>query len=93
MDQLSVIHAYRHLYRKGLQAVRYAFPQRHVLRSSLRSSFRSGSRSDFDPNKITRTLEFLERASESTALEHKILKNLMLVRFWEQPQSKKEVRV
>jgi hypothetical protein len=93
MDQLSIVHAYRHLYRKGLQAIRYATPQRHVLRRSLRSSFRSGSHADFDPKKIARTLEFFERASESTSLEHKIIKNLMFVRYWEQPHIKKEAKV
>lgn len=92
-DTRAIVLAYRHLYRRGLQAVNYATPARHVLLRILRSSFRSGSRDDFDPKKIANTLEFLQRASESAGLEHKIIKNLIMVRYWEQPQAKKEVKM
>jgi hypothetical protein len=85
MEDRLVINAYRHLYKRGLQAVKHATPARHVLRNTLRSSFRSESRSDFDPAKIARTLEFLGRAAESNSYEHKILKNLLHVRYYEQP--------
>lgn len=85
MEDRLVINAYRHLYKRGLQAVKYATPARHVLRNTLRSSFRSETRTDFDPAKIARTLEFLDQAADSTSYEHKILKNLLHVRYYEQP--------
>ncbi|OKL60593.1 hypothetical protein UA08_04355 [Talaromyces atroroseus] len=89
MEDRVIIHAYRHLFQKGLQAVRHAPPARNVLRGQLRSSFRSGDRSDFDPEKIARTLEFLDRAAESNSYEHKIIKNLLHVRYFEQPSMRK----
>jgi hypothetical protein len=92
-DSRAVILAYRLLYRRGLQAVRYSTPARHVLLRILRSSFRSESRDDFDPNKIGKTLDFLQRAAESKGLEHSIIKNLITVRYWEQPQIRTEVKV
>ncbi|EED20307.1 CHY and RING finger domain protein, putative [Talaromyces stipitatus ATCC 10500] len=90
MEDRLVVNAYRQLYKKGLQAVRRATPARHVLRNTLRTSFRSESRAEFDLTKIARTLEFLDRAAESTSYEHKILKNLLHVRYYEQPSSRVE---
>lgn len=90
MEDRLVINAYRHLYKRGLQAVRHATPARHVLRNILRSSFRSESRTEFDPAKIARTLEFLDRAAESNSYEHKILRNLLHVRYYEQPLARVE---
>lgn len=89
MPQPAIATAYRQLYRAGLKAVRYSTPQRHVLRWNLRSAFRSGSPSDFDSIKIAQTVLFLERAAASSAsLEHKIVKNLLHVRYWEQETRK-----
>jgi hypothetical protein len=85
MEDRVILHAYRHLYKRALLAIRHAPPSRHVLRHTLRSSFRSGDRSDFDPEKIARTLEFLDLAAESTSYEHKIIKNLLHVRYFQQP--------
>ena len=82
----AIVHAYRHLYRTGLQSIRYAKPGRYVLRLNLRKSFRRGSPDEFDPQRIVNTLNFLRLASESTSTEHKIVKNLLHVRFWQQPQ-------
>ncbi|KAL1853870.1 hypothetical protein Plec18170_005262 [Paecilomyces lecythidis] len=93
VDQQAIVLAYRHLYRQGLKAVNYSTPARHVLRRILRSSFRSASRDEFDPNRVVNTLQFLERAANSRGLEHKIVKNLIMVRYWEQPQVKKDARV
>ncbi|KAK2805953.1 hypothetical protein FQN50_005968 [Emmonsiellopsis sp. PD_5] len=86
---LALRHAYRHLYRTGLQAVRYAKPQRFVLRGILRSSFRKGAPSEFDPQRIVNTLAFLKLSSASASTEHKIIKNLLHVRFWQQPGARK----
>ncbi|KAJ6036050.1 hypothetical protein N7540_000329 [Penicillium herquei] len=87
----SVVHAYRNLYRQALKAIRYSTPARHVLRSTMRTAFRSTN--EFDPLKIANTLRFLERATESRGLEHKILRNMMIARYWEAPQNVKESRV
>jgi len=93
VDQRAIVLAYRHLYRQGLKLVNYSAPARHVILRILRSSFRSASRDDFDPERISNTLHFLQRASEYRGLEHKIVKNLIMVRYWEQPQVKKDVRM
>jgi hypothetical protein len=84
-DTRAVILAYRHLYREGLKAIRYSTPARHLLRETLRSAFRSGSLDDYDSQRVEKTLIFLQQAGTSTGFEHKILRNLLTVRFWEQP--------
>ncbi|OJD19253.1 hypothetical protein AJ78_00783 [Emergomyces pasteurianus Ep9510] len=83
---IAILHAYRHLFRTSLQTVRYSSPARYVLRWTLRKSFRNGASNEFDPRRIVNTLEFLRHASNSTSTEHKIIKNLLHVRFWQQPQ-------
>ena len=88
----TIVHAYRHLYRQGLKAIQYSTPARHVLRSTMRDSFRS-TRDKFDPSRIANTLRFLERATNMTGFEHKIVKNLLLARYWELPQIAKESRM
>ncbi|KAE8348404.1 hypothetical protein BDV28DRAFT_143568 [Aspergillus coremiiformis] len=93
MDQRAIVQAYRHLYQQGLKVVNYSTPSRHVLLRTLRSSFRSSSHNDFDPQRIANTLRFLQRAADITGLEHKIVKNLMIVRYWEQPQGRKDLRL
>jgi hypothetical protein len=89
----EIIVAYRHLYRQCLKVVNYSAPSRHVLLRILRSSFESGSGPDFDTRKIANTLLFLRRASGSTGLEHKIVKNIIMIRYWEQPRIKKDTRM
>ncbi|KAE8307107.1 DUF1763-domain-containing protein [Aspergillus transmontanensis] len=92
-DQRAVIQAYRHLYRQGLRVINYSTPSRHVLLRTLRSSFRSSSHHDFEPHRIANTLRFLQRATDAAGVEHKIVKNLMMVRYWEQPQVRKDLRL
>ncbi|KAK2760953.1 hypothetical protein FQN54_002195 [Arachnomyces sp. PD_36] len=87
-DKKDIVTAYRHLYRGSLQAVRYSSPSRQILLRTLRSSFRSGSPAEYDNRKIQNTLQFLQRAAESAGIEHKIMKNLVMVRFWEQSPNK-----
>lgn len=89
----AIILSYRHLYRTGLQTIRYAKPARHVLRGIVRSSFRTGSADEFDPKRVVNTLVFLRRASDSVNLEHKVIKNLIHVRYWQQPQIKKDTKL
>ncbi|KAI9039525.1 DUF1763-domain-containing protein [Aspergillus affinis] len=89
----AVIHAYRHLYRQGLKVVSYSTPSRHVLLNTLRSAFRAGTREEFKPQKIANTLSFLQRACDVAGLEHKIVRNILMVNYWEQPCMGKEYRV
>ncbi|KAI9928512.1 hypothetical protein ASPWEDRAFT_105151 [Aspergillus wentii DTO 134E9] len=93
LDQRAVIHAYRHLYRQGLKVINYSTPSRYVLLRILRTSFSSSTPNDFDPQRIANTLHFLQRASDVAGFEHKIVKNLMMVRYWELPQVRKDARI
>ncbi|KAL5363063.1 hypothetical protein BJX96DRAFT_155112 [Aspergillus floccosus] len=92
-DKQAVIRAYRHLYRAGLKVINYSSPSRHVLLRTLRSSFQDSSSRDFNPRKIANTLQFLHRAADVAGMEHKIVKNLMMVRYWEQPHLRKDLRI
>ncbi|KAJ5549762.1 hypothetical protein N7535_002296 [Penicillium sp. DV-2018c] len=93
VDRRAVVHAYRHLYRQGLKAIQYSTPGRYILLKSLRESYRSSPSEEFDPAKIVNTIRFLDRATEVAGMEHKILKNLLLVRYWQQDHLAKEARV
>jgi hypothetical protein len=93
VDRRAVVHAYRHLYRQGLKAIQYSTPGRYILLKSLRKSYRSSPPEEFDPSKIANTIRFLERATEVAGMEHKILKNLLLARYWQQDHLAKEARV
>ncbi|KAL2803338.1 hypothetical protein BJX63DRAFT_76167 [Aspergillus granulosus] len=83
-DRKAVLQAYRQLYRQGLQAIRYSTPARHLLLQTMRKSFRFPTQ-DFDPQRISNTLEFLRNAAETTGIEHKILRNLLTLKYWDQP--------
>ncbi|KAH7116062.1 hypothetical protein B0J11DRAFT_116506 [Dendryphion nanum] len=83
MSKENIIHAYRHLLRQSLHAVHFSKPARYTLRDRLRLAFRKGDVSDFRPEKIKNTLEFLQYATRENGLEHKILKNLLFV-WWNQ---------
>ncbi|KAH8728830.1 hypothetical protein GQ44DRAFT_737521 [Phaeosphaeriaceae sp. PMI808] len=83
MSSKTIIHAYRHLYRQSLRAVQFSKPARYTLRHRLRLAFRKGSASDFEPQKVENTLEFLQYATRENGLEHKIVKNLLFV-WWMQ---------
>jgi hypothetical protein len=64
-----------------LRAVQFSKPARYTLRDRLRLAFRRGSAAEFEPQKIKNTLEFLQYATRENGLEHRIIKNLMLV-WW-----------
>jgi hypothetical protein len=74
----EITHAYRHLLRTSLQAIRYAKPARFTLQSHLRSSFRNPT-SPFNTQQISQTLEFLQNAAKYKGLEDKIVRNLLHV--------------
>ena len=79
MSKENIIHAYRHLYRQSLRAIQFSVPARYTLRDRLRLAFRKGHASDFHPEKVKTTLEFLQYATRENGLEHKIVKNLLFV--------------
>ncbi|KAL2837414.1 hypothetical protein BJY01DRAFT_221024 [Aspergillus pseudoustus] len=89
-DRRAVIQAYRQLYRQGLQAIRYSTPARYLLRQTMRESFRFPTQ-DFDPRRISNTLNFLRNATESTGIEHRILRNLLTLKYWDQPTVKTDL--
>ena len=96
MPNEAIVHAYRHVLRHSLRAIQFSKPARFTLRDRLRAAFRKGTANDFDQQKITNTLEFLQYAEEQNGLEHKILKNLLFV-WWAQdrggrPKGKTRVR-
>jgi hypothetical protein len=78
-----IIGAYRDLYRAGLRAVQYSSPARYTIRDRLRRAFRECPIQDFEPQRITNTLEFLEGARKSNGLEHHVLRNLLMVWYYE----------
>lgn len=78
----TVPHAYRHLLRGLLRSVQYSKPSRYIVLDRLRSAFRTNSANEFEPQKIARTLEFLDGATKTKGLEHRVLKNLCLVWYW-----------
>lgn len=84
-SNVSVIHAYRHLYRGLLKAVQYSTPARYIARDQLRAAFREAPTSietstPWDAEGIKRTLWFLNAAAKEKGMEHKILKNLIRVK-------------
>jgi len=78
----EIIHAYRHLYRGLLRAVRFSKPSRYTARDQLRDAFRKEDPSTFNKVKIENTLEFLKLAGQEAGLEHRLLKNLLRIN-WE----------
>lgn len=82
----EIVQSYRQLYRYGLQAVQYSSPARHTLKHRLERAFRNGNAADFDAEKIKNTIEFLKNAAKSRGIEHRIVKNLLFVWWWEKSQ-------
>ena len=73
--------AYRNLYRHGLQAVQYSKPARYVLRDILREAFGKSPATEYQAKRIGNTILFLQNAAKSKGMEHKIVKNLIFVRW------------
>lgn len=74
---------FRRLHRAALKAVRYSHPAKYQIRDAMRSAFRSEPAHPVDQQSITNTLEFLQRAESHAGIEHKILRNLLHVRYWQ----------
>ncbi|KAL4905689.1 hypothetical protein BDW74DRAFT_151804 [Aspergillus multicolor] len=88
-DRKAIVRAYRQLYRQGLKAINYSTPARHVLLKTLRSSFRTSPAQDFDSLRIANTLGFLRKAADVSGIEHKIVRNTLIAKYWEQPSGVK----
>lgn len=83
--------AYRKLLKTSSQAVRFATPAKHLVRHILRDSFRGSPATAFNPRRINNTIRFLEQASEHNGLQHKILKNIIHVRWWKDHKDKLKI--
>jgi len=81
--------AYRALLKASLAAVQYTVPERYVVRDKLRTAFRFTPVSHYSPRRIHNTLEFLWTAAEKRGLEHKIVKHLCRVHYYQMTFRKK----
>lgn len=88
---VQVVSAYRRLLRTSLHAVRFASPAKHLIRHILRDSFRDSPAAAFNSRRIEKTIKFLEQAGEHNGFQHKILKNILHVRWWR--DHKKEMKL
>ena len=88
IDPVHLRSSYRQLLRTSLQAVRFAVPARYLLRSILRESFRESPERSYNWRRIQKTLVFLEHARDHKGLEHKIVKNILHMRWWKEKRGK-----
>jgi hypothetical protein len=84
----QLVRAYRSLYRSALRGVLHASPARYQIRDTMRAAFSPESADTFDARRVKNTVEFLQRAAEYNGIEHKVLKNLVHVRYWQSAASK-----
>ncbi|CAK7241558.1 MAG: hypothetical protein STHCBS139747_003021 [Sporothrix thermara] len=93
MSNVELVKAFRSLYRSALRAVQFSKPARYVVRDQLRAAFRgqrttltSAANNDgaqpFDPERIRRTVWFLNAAAASRGIEHRVLSNLLKTAYW-----------
>ena len=82
-DARQIIGSYRTILRQGIHAIQNATPARYTLKSRVSKAFRTGDARDYDAKKIENTLHFLRKAAEESGLEHRVLKNVLFVWFWE----------
>ncbi|KAF7506749.1 hypothetical protein GJ744_011473 [Endocarpon pusillum] len=83
MTGQAILHAYRHLYRKALRATHRSSPAKHVIRETIRTAFRTEPAYNFSLQRVKNTEDFLKRAENEAGMEHRILKNLLHVRYWQ----------
>lgn len=82
-ERLAIVQAYRSLYRNGLHAVQYSKPARYVLKTTLENAFRNNATSEYNAHRVGNTILFLENAAKFAGIEHRLLQNLLIVRYWE----------
>ncbi|KAL2213768.1 DUF1763-domain-containing protein [Sarocladium strictum] len=90
---LDIVHAYRRILRATYQAVQYSSPARFIVRDQVRAAFRESPESAsssstatanapaFDPQVAKRTAWFLEAAARERGVEHRVVKNLVKIRY------------
>ena len=83
MTNAALLHAYRHLYQAALRAVRHSTPAKYQIRDTMRSAFRTGAVDALNQQRVENTILFLRQAELHAGLEHKILQNLLHVRYWQ----------
>lgn len=86
MSTSEVVQAYRTLFKLSNRAVLNSRRARYHIRNIIRNAFRSEPRSSFCPRRIENTAHFLERARKYRGLEHKIITNLLNIRWWRSKQ-------
>jgi hypothetical protein len=86
-DARVVVSAYRSLYKAGLKAIRKSVSASFALRSLLRRSFREEAAATYSEERVRNTLAFLENASRYRGVEHKVVKNILHVRYWRERES------
>ncbi|KAI0878485.1 DUF1763-domain-containing protein [Hypoxylon argillaceum] len=91
MADLKVIHAYRHLYRGLLHAVQFSKPARYTALTQLRRAFREKG-AKYDARGIPRTIRFLAAAARERGLEHRVLKNLIMIAWHREDDAQKNWR-
>jgi hypothetical protein len=84
MKSQMIRNAYRDLYKASLYAVEYSSPARNIIRTQLRKAFRQSPESQFDPQRIENTIQFLYNAAKNSKMEHRVLKNLIRMHYWEE---------
>ena len=84
-----IVQSYRQLYRAALQAVQYSAPARFTARARLRHAYRTRASSSYDQQRIDNTLEFLRGAAKQKGTEHRIVKNVLQVLWWEDFQRRR----
>ncbi|KAL8645065.1 MAG: hypothetical protein Q9210_006916 [Variospora velana] len=87
-SKYDIVKSYRDLYRSGLHAVQFSSPSRYTLKSHLRLAYRSNDTNSFNPVKVKNTLLFLKHAAEQRGLEHRLLKSLLHVWWWQETTSR-----
>lgn len=87
----EIISSYRSLYKGALHAVQFSSPARYTLKSHLRLAYRSNDVESFDRAKIENTLVFFKHAGEERGLEHRLLKSLLHVWWWQERNSTRKI--
>ncbi|KAI4180907.1 MAG: hypothetical protein L6R41_006951 [Letrouitia leprolyta] len=89
-NKYEIVKSYRDLYRHALRAVQFSSPARYTVRTHLRLSFRRNAATAFNPRKIANTLLFLKYAAKERGFEHRLLKSLIHVWWWQEQTSRQK---
>lgn len=86
----EIVRSYRDFYRHALRAVQFSSPSRYTVKTHLRLAYRSNTATAFHPSKIANTLLFLKHAAEERGFEHRLLKGLLHVWWWQEQTSRQK---